>query len=230
MRSKDSLGELEYNILLTKWSEGCWCVWFVFPPLLLHCLTNNGAVTRFCTVTSHCQHYDLVSEHQAKKQHVLASCLKVYKGVRPVIMAKVTSRAAFLPAKWYSLFRRRPVPSLAAYWQCSVVQCCNAYCPQTPLLTRSFHSLSYSTTLIILLGLCHLPGLMTSNTFQINVSWSLNVCRNLCKYIMHRYNLRYGHKYLSQGAAQNFRRISIFSSTTLSPQAITTHNALISSN
>lgn len=61
------------------------------------------------------------------------------------------------------------------------------------------------------------------------MSWSLNGCSNLCKYLMHRYNLRYGHKYLSQEAAQNYTRISIFSSTTLSPQAITTHSACISS-
>lgn len=72
-----------------------------------HSLTNNWAVILFCTVTSHCQHYGLgfvqTSEHQAKKQHVLASCLKGCKGARLVGMVKVTSRAAFILAKWQFL-------------------------------------------------------------------------------------------------------------------------------
>lgn len=99
VKSKDSLGELEYNMLLTKWTQG---YGGFFPTL-----TNNWAVILFCTVTSHCQHYGLgfvqTSEHQAKMQHVLASCLKGCKGASLVQMVKVRSRAAFILGKWQFL-------------------------------------------------------------------------------------------------------------------------------
>lgn len=121
--------ELEYKMLLTRWSQ----VGFV-----LLTLTNTCTIILFCTDTSPCQYYGLVSvqtsAHQAEEQHDLASCLKVCKGVMLVTVARVTTRAACIQVKWHSgssfWFRRRAVPSLATCCQCSVLQHCNAYWSQ----------------------------------------------------------------------------------------------------